>query len=60
MVRQYPDHQKAADSKYKLGVVLHRLGDKQKAKTILQSVVKDHADSATGRFAKKYLKDNFK
>ena len=59
VVKQYPDHQKMADSKYKLGVVLHRLGDKKQAKQILQSVVKQFSDSATGRFAKKYLKDNF-
>lgn len=59
VVKQYPDHQKTADSKYKLGVVLHRLGDIKQAKQVLQSVVKQFPASATGRFAKKYLKDNF-
>ena len=59
VVKQYPDHQKTADSKYKLGVVLHRLGDNRQAKQVLQSVVKQFSNSATGRFAKKYLKENF-
>jgi len=58
VVNQYPEHQKSPDSTYKLGVVLHRLGDTAQSKTLLQSVVKQYPDSASGRFAKKYLKDN--
>lgn len=60
VVNQYPDHQKTPDSTYKLGVVLHRLGDSAKAKSMLQSVVKKNSESASARFAAKYLKDNFK
>jgi tol-pal system protein YbgF len=60
VVNQYSDHQKAPDSTYKLGVVLHRLGDTAQAKPLLQSVVKKNSESASARFAAKYLKDNFK
>lgn len=60
VVNQYPDHQKTPDSTYKLGVVLHRLGDTVQAKTLLQAVVKQNPESASARFAAKYLKDNFK
>jgi len=60
VVNQYPEHQKSPDSAYKLGVVLHRLGDTAQSKTLLQSVVKQYPDSASARFAGKYLKDNFK
>lgn len=59
VVNQYPEHQKSPDSTYKLGVVLHRLGDTAQSKTLLQSVVKQYSDSASARFAQKYLKDNF-
>ncbi len=59
VVNQFPKHQKALDSKYKLGVVLHRLGDSVKAKKVLRLLVKEHSASASARFAKKYLKDNF-
>ncbi len=58
VVNQFPKHQKALDSKYKLGVVLHRLGDDIKAKKILKALIKEHAGSASARFAKKYLKEN--
>ncbi|MGR6874684.1 tol-pal system protein YbgF [Pseudomonas sp. HK3] len=60
VVNQYPNHQKTPDSAYKLGVVLHRVGDTAKSKTLLQSVVSKYSDSASARFAAKYLKDNFK
>lgn len=60
VVNQYPDHQKTPDSTYKLGVVLHRLGDTAQSKTLLQLVVNKFSESASARFASKYLKDNFK
>lgn len=60
VVNQYPDHQKTPDSTYKLGVVLHRLGDTAQSKVLLNSVVKQHSESASARFAAKYLKENFK
>ena len=56
---QFPNHAKTADSKYKLGVVLHRLGDTVQAKRLLRSVVKQYGNSASARFASKYLKENF-
>ncbi len=59
VINQYPNHAKTSDSKYKLGVILHRLGDTVKAKALLRSVVKQYSGSASARFAKKYLKENF-
>lgn len=59
VVNQFPQHQKSADSSYKLGVVLHKLGDTQLAKKMLLAVKRDYPDSASARFAEKYLKDNF-
>ena len=59
VVNQYPDHQKSADSTYKLGVVLHRLGDTVKAKQLLEAVKAQYPNSASARFANKYLKENF-
>jgi len=59
VVNQFPNHQKTADSMYKLGVVLHRLGDTSQGKQYLTLVVKQFSDSATARFAKKYLKENY-
>lgn len=59
VVNQFPQHQKSADSTYKLGVVLHRLGDTGLAKKMLLAVQRDFPESASARFAEKYLKDNF-
>jgi tol-pal system protein YbgF len=59
VVNQFPNHQKTADSMYKLGVVLHRLGDLSKGKEYLRQVVKQFSDSASSRFAKKYLQENY-
>ena len=55
---QFPDHAKTPDSKYKLGVILHRLGDDIQAKAILREVVSQYGDSASARFAGQYLKEN--
>lgn len=59
VVNQFPQHQKSADSTYKLGVILHKLGDTQLAKKMLLAVKRDYPDSASSRFAEKYLKENF-
>ncbi len=56
---QFPKHAKTPDSKYKLGVILHRLGDDIKSKEILREVLGQHGNSASARFAEKYLKENF-
>lgn len=56
---QFPNHAKTPDSKYKLGIILHRLGDDVQARDILREVVRQHAESASARFAEKYLKENF-
>ncbi|EAT11753.1 tol-pal system protein YbgF [Bermanella marisrubri] len=59
VVNQFPDHQKTLDSKYKLAVVLHRLGDKAQSKPILEAIVSDHKGTSTARFAQQYLKQHF-
>jgi len=54
VVSLYPDHQKAPDALYKLGVVYHNLGDVPSAKKFLQRVQNEHPDSAAAGLAAKY------
>jgi tol-pal system protein YbgF len=53
----YPEHRKAVDARYKLGTVYFQLGDKVKAKTLLDSVASG-SSSAAG-LARKYLQQHY-
>ncbi|AOY87472.1 tol-pal system protein YbgF [Marinobacter salinus] len=53
---RYPDHRKAPDAVFKLGVTLDRLGDKQEAKRRMQNVISDYPDSSAAELARKFLK----
>lgn len=57
MIDSYPKHQKAQEAKFKLGKVLHMLGDKEGGRVLLQEVV-DSGASASG-LARDYLKQNY-
>ncbi len=61
VINQFPEHQKTADSKLKLGKVYHQLGEEAKAKEILKAVVADYAKSSPGtaRLAENYLNQHF-
>ncbi|MBB5212826.1 tol-pal system protein YbgF [Microbulbifer hydrolyticus] len=53
----YPNSSKVWDGRYKLGTVYHQLGDKAKAKELLEQVAASDARAAS--LAKQYLKENF-
>ena len=52
---RFADHRKAADSTYKLGVTLDRLGEKEEAGRRMQTVVKNYPASSAAKLAQSYL-----
>lgn len=52
---RYGDHRKAPDAVYKLGVTLDRQGEKDQARSRMESVVRDYPNSSAASLAKKYL-----
>lgn len=62
VVNQFPEHQKTADSKLKLGKVYHQLGEEAKSKEMLRMVIDDYAKTSPGtaRLAENYLNQHFK
>lgn len=52
---RYPDHRKAADAVYKLGVTLDRLGEPEEAKRRMNTVVRDYPNSSAAKLARKFL-----
>ena len=57
LLQDFPDSNKVPDAKFKLGKVYHLMGDKKRAKPLLDDAAAGLGDSA--RLAKQYLKDNF-
>lgn len=57
LLNQYPSHRKAADAKYKQGKIYLQLGDKARAKQLLQSVVDQHAGSSAAKLAEAEMRD---
>ncbi len=57
VVDNYPAHRKTPDSTFKLGQVYHLLGDKAKAKALLEKAASGNDNAA--RLAQSYLKENF-
>lgn len=57
LISDYPDAAKVSDAKYDLGRVYFNLGEKVKAKAIMQDVAGGSSDAS--RLAKKFLRDNF-
>lgn len=52
---RYGDHRKAPDAVYKLGVTLDRLGDKEQARSRMETVIEDYPDTSAAKLAQKYL-----
>ncbi len=50
----YPQHDKVADTLYKLGVVHHRLNDNERALEYLDRVIAEHPDSTAADLARTY------
>jgi tol-pal system protein YbgF len=57
LLQEFPESNKVPDAKFKLGKVYHLMGDKKRAKPLLDDAAKGLGDSA--RLAKQYLQDNF-
>jgi tol-pal system protein YbgF len=57
LLQDFPESNKVPDAKFKLGKVYHLMGDKKRAKPLLDEAAAGLGDSA--RLAKQYLKDNF-
>jgi len=57
LLQDFPESNKVPDAKFKLGKVYHLMGDKKRAKPLLDDAATGLGDSA--RLAKQYLKDNF-
>jgi tol-pal system protein YbgF len=60
LIEQYPQHKKVADAKFKLGKVYHQLGQSAKARSTLESVLSDHAQSTAANPAREYLNSNLR
>lgn len=57
VAKEFPKDRKAPDAQFKLGTVLFQLGDKDKARTVLQSVASSGADAS--RLAREFLAQNY-
>ena len=57
LLQDFPESNKVPDATFKLGKVYHLMGDKKRAKPLLDAAATGLGDSA--RLAKQYLKDNF-
>lgn len=57
LLDRYPNHRKVPDAKYKLGKVYRELGDKDKARRILQEVVNQHSGTSAAKLAEADLKN---
>jgi tol-pal system protein YbgF len=57
LLEGFADNNKVPDAKLKLGKVYHLMGDKKRAKILLDETAAGSGDSA--RIAKQYLQDNF-
>lgn len=57
LIDEYPSHQKSDEVKYKLGKVYDEMGDKPRAKALLQEVA--NSNSAAADLARDYLKQHF-
>ena len=52
---RYPDHRKAPDAVYKLGITLDRLGDRQEARRRMEGVVRSYPGTGAAKLAQDYL-----
>lgn len=57
VVNSYPAHRKASDATFKLGQVYHMMGDKVKAKAMLDKAAAGNDNAA--KLAQRYLQQNF-
>lgn len=55
---RFPEHRKAADALFKLGVAQDRLGEKSQARATMNSVLEQYPESTAAGLAKNYLNQN--
>ncbi|WP_166255238.1 tol-pal system protein YbgF [Marinobacter salicampi] len=53
---RFPDHRKASDAAYKLGIAQDRLGEKDKAREQMRSVIAEYPGTKAAELAQSYLK----
>ena len=56
VLQMFPQHRKAADASYKLGVIYHQMGDQAKADEIFKDTVSRYPESSAANLARDYLK----
>lgn len=52
---RYPDHRKAPDAVYKLGIALDRLGERQEARRRMESVIRSYPGTRAAKLAQDFL-----
>lgn len=52
---RYPDHRKAPDALYKLGMTLERMGEQDSARQYMERVIRDYPDSGAAGLARSFL-----
>lgn len=57
LLEKYPAHRKAADAKFKLGKIHLKMGDKARAKVLLQDVVNEYSGSSAAKLAEAAIRD---
>lgn len=55
VVGKYPDHRKAADAMYKLGVTYHRIGNETEAEFYLNQTIAKYPNTSAANLAKDYM-----
>ncbi len=55
---RYPDHRKASDAVYKLGITLDKLGEADEAKRRMTTVVRDYPGTDAAGLAQQFLDSN--
>ncbi|BBB26500.1 tol-pal system protein YbgF [Amphritea japonica] len=54
--QMFPQHRKAADASYKLGVIYHQMGDQTKADAMFKDTITRYPESSAANLARDYLK----
>lgn len=56
VLQMFPQHRKAADASYKLGVIYHQMGDQIKADEMFKDTISRYPESSAANLARDYLK----
>ena len=61
LIDQYPKHRKVPDATFKLAKVYHLQGNSEKARKLLDTVIKSYGDTSSSavKLARDYLQKNF-